>query len=442
MNASQLSLSLLSLVRDSRFRVKMTEADYQRLQLFNMTLHRCMADPACNQSPLAHRNHTDVLELNVPGDGSPWLRATIAVVYFAVSAVGLVGNAMVLFLLHTSGGTTAKSTINFFVFNLAVTDLLFSATMPLWAVDAALDYRWPFGLCACKAASFLSSLNLFGSVFFLAAMSVTRYCSVATALKPSRRMSASRQECTVRLVAVLIWAGSVLAAAPRGVFAEVAEVGEDQACLLRFPAGTFWLGLHHLLRVVAGFLLPYVVIILSYALLLRFLCNHGDPGRRRRARVSRSVAVVILSFCICWLPNNLFTVWGLLIHLDAVEWSSAFYLAHTYAVPVAVCLAQVNGCLNPVLYCLMRREHRKALGGFVGRGRLSSVSKACLSALGCGDAKAREDQLATLQIHRRLKSYIPAVLSSTVEMVLRSSFPVHSRPTRRDRVSEKVSPRA
>ncbi|KAJ8372475.1 hypothetical protein AAFF_G00289200, partial [Aldrovandia affinis] len=164
--------------RESPSVVKMAAADYRRLHLFNMSLHRCLADAsACDHARLLYGNATDILDLDVPGDGSPWLRAAIAAVYFTVSAVGMAGNTVVLYLLRASGGA-AQSTVNFLIFNLAVTDLLFSAVMPLWAADTALDYRWPFGECACKLASFLTSLNLFASVFFLAAMSVTRYCSV------------------------------------------------------------------------------------------------------------------------------------------------------------------------------------------------------------------------------------------------------------------------
>ncbi|XP_061112045.1 relaxin-3 receptor 2-like [Conger conger] len=384
----------------------MSALGHQRLKYFNMTFDLCRDWPVCNRTEAIPRNLSHALEPREPydlGDDSSWLRFLIATVYFAVSAVGLVGNATVLFLLRPGGGAT-KGAIDLFVVNLAAADLLFSAAMPLWAVDTALDYRWPFGGLACKMASFLTSLNVFASVLFLAAMSVTRYCSVALALRPggARAGGRARPGRAPLLGSVLIWAGSVLAAAPRAAFAEVAEVGGDSVCLLHFPQGTYWLGLHHLLRVVLGFLLPYAVIVLSYLLLLRFLCNHGDRGGRRRARVSRSVAAVILAFCVCWLPNNVLTVWSLLVHLDAVTWSAAFYAAHTYVFPLTACLAQANGCLNPALYCLMRREHRRALGSLLCGPRLSAAFKACLSALGCsrGGAGGRGGGLA-LPLHSR-----------------------------------------
>ncbi|XP_023686246.1 relaxin-3 receptor 1-like [Paramormyrops kingsleyae] len=371
----------------------MSDSDYQRLIQFNKTFHHCYVDPSCNHMQLIYHNVTEVDNLNLPGDGSPFLRTTISLVYCAVCAMGLVGNALVLFLLHSSR-STSKTTINFFVFNLAVTDLLLSMVLPFWATDVALDYSWPFGWCMCKVVSFLTSLNVYASVFFLTAMSVTRCCSVATALKPVKPVC--QRMCTVRLMTSLIWLGALLSATPSAVFAEVSAVGVDQACLLRFPQGTFWLAVHQLQRVVLGFLIPYIVIALSYILLLRFLCKQPLTGANhlRQAKVSRSVVVVVLSFCTCWFPNNIITSWGVLIKLDLVELSKSYYLTHTYIFPLATCLAHINSCLNPVIYCLMRKEYRKGLSHLLWKSSFSTFSKACLSAVRYSHVKVQEDNFA------------------------------------------------
>ncbi|XP_054619561.1 relaxin-3 receptor 1-like isoform X2 [Dunckerocampus dactyliophorus] len=259
----------------------------------------------------------------------------------------------------------------------ALAHLLFSLALPFWAVDIALDYSWPFGVGVCKAVSLLTGLNVFASCFFLTAMSLTRYCYVATALKPSA--SVCSRSCTSPLVTAFIWAGALIAAAPRGVFAALSRVGtsNDTACLLRFPDGTAWLGINQLLRVVLGFLLPYTTIILSYLLLLRFLCRHKLKGSnsRRKANVSKSVAVVVLSFCACWFPYNILTLWSILIHLDIVDISPSFYVVQTYFFPLANCLAFTSSCFNPVIYCLVRKEYRVALHNVFFKLNLAIMSK-------------------------------------------------------------------
>ncbi|XP_061670740.1 relaxin-3 receptor 1-like [Syngnathoides biaculeatus] len=355
----------------------MPTSDHKRMELFRNFLTGCGVDLSCNSSHLLPHNissYTGGLEL--AGDGSPWLRIIISVLYFAVATAGVVGNLLVLFLLYSTR-TITTGTINFFVFNLALAHLLFSLALPFWAMDIALDYSWPFGMVTCKAVSLLTGLNVFASCFFLTAMSLTRYCFVATALKPSA--SPCSRPCTSPVVTAIIWVAALVAATPRALFADSRSVGigNDTACLLRFPDGTAWLGINQLLRVVFGFLLPYATIILSYLLLLRFLCRHKLKGSnsRRKADISRSVAVVVLSFCVCWFPYNILTLWTALIQLDIVDISPSFYGAQTYFFPLANCLAFTSSCFNPVIYCLVRKEYRAALRNIFFKLSFAIMSK-------------------------------------------------------------------
>ncbi|XP_061598026.1 relaxin-3 receptor 1-like [Cololabis saira] len=342
----------------------MSNTDFKKFEFFNSILNACSVGPSsCNSSHFSFHNASNSSGLEISDDGAPWLQILISVVYFIVATAGVLGNMLVMFLLYSTH-TITTGTINFFVFNLALAHLLFSLALPFWAVDIALDYSWPFGLATCKAVSLLTGLNVFASCFFLTAMSLTRYCYVATALKPSA--SLCTRSCTFPVATAFIWVGALIAATPRAVFADLSHVGSgnDTACLLRFPDGTAWLGINQLLRVVLGFLLPYAIIIMSYLLLLRFLCRHklkGSSSSRRKADVSKSVAVVVLSFCACWFPYNILTLWGVLIQLDVIDISKSFYSAQTYFFPLANCLAFTSSCFNPVIYCLIRKEYRAAL---------------------------------------------------------------------------------
>lgn len=354
----------------------MSNTDYKRLEMFRSILNGCSVGPFCNASQLIFNSTGVESGLEIVGDGSPWLRVVISVVYFVVATAGVLGNLLVMFLLYSTH-TITTGTINFFVFNLALAHLLFSLALPFWAVDIALDYSWPFSLTTCKAVSLLTGLNVFASCFFLTAMSLTRYCYVASALRPSAFLCS--RSCTFPVATAFIWAGALIAAAPRAVFADLSHVGSgnDTACLLRFPDGTAWLGINQLLRVVLGFLLPYATIILSYLLLLRFLCRHKLKGANswRKADISKSVAVVVLSFCACWFPYNVLTLWSVLIQLDIVDISPSFYLAQTYFFPLANCLAFTSSCFNPVIYCLVRREYRVALHNVLFKLSMAILSK-------------------------------------------------------------------
>lgn len=311
--------------------------------------------------------------MELQGDSSSLLvRAMIACVYSVVCALGLVGNVLALCLLH-SRYRQKQSSINCFVMGLAITDLQFVLTLPFWAVDTALDFRWPFGRVMCKIVSSVTTMNMYASVFFLTAMSVARYYSISSALKMhSRRAAATRAKWT----SVGIWVVSVLVTLPHAIYSTSVQVSDEELCLVRFPESGSWdpqllLGLYQLQKVLLGFVIPLVVITVCYLLLLRLIlsrrvtCAAGpeiQQGRQsRRSKVTKSIAIVVLSFFLCWLPNQALTLWGVLIKFDLVPFSKAFYNAQAYAFPLTVCLAHTNSCLNPVLYCLIRREFRAGL---------------------------------------------------------------------------------
>ncbi|KAI4872365.1 hypothetical protein NFI96_006107 [Prochilodus magdalenae] len=317
-----------------------------------------------NQSWSDAPDLADLDKSNFVADGSAVLRILISVVYSVVCALGLVGNVLVLYLMKTRRAWK-KSSINLFVTSLAVTDFQFVLTLPFWAVENALDFAWPFGKAMCKIVSYVTAANMYASVFFLTAMSVARYRAVASALESRRRRA--RVRVPARCLSAAVWASASAAALPHAIFSTTAAVSGDELCLLRFPDRSgdaqFWLGLYHAQKVLLGFLIPFAIISVCYLLLLRFITSKhaNSSGAKRRSKVTKSVTIVVLSFFLCWLPNQALTTWGILIKLNAVHFSYEYYTTQVYVFPVTVCLAHSNSCLNPILYCLMRREFRKAL---------------------------------------------------------------------------------
>uniref|UniRef100_A0A3Q0SC51 Relaxin-3 receptor 1 n=1 Tax=Amphilophus citrinellus TaxID=61819 RepID=A0A3Q0SC51_AMPCI len=320
-------------------------------------------------------NRSSALEdIDVTADGSPILRILISVVYSVVCAVGLVGNLLVFFLMRLRQGRK-RSTINVFIINLAVTDFQFVLTLPFWAVDTALDFSWPFGDAMCKIVLSVTVMNMYASVFFLTAMSVTRYLAVASALK---KKAHSRSRC-VKWVCAVLWVAATVATAPTAIFSAVTVVAGEKLCLLKFPEGHDWLALYHIQKILIAFIIPMLIVSVNYLMLLRFVRRRSmdSSNPKRRSRVTKSVAVVVLSFFCCWMPNHAITFWGVLVKFNAANWDTSYYMVHTYVFPVTVCLAHANSCLNPVLYCLMRPEIRKMLSGLFWKASTPSSTKGC-----------------------------------------------------------------
>ncbi|XP_029904513.1 relaxin-3 receptor 1-like [Myripristis murdjan] len=337
-------------------------------------------DDIFNQSFATNRSCSDedkfssLEDIDVTADGSLILRILISVVYSVVCAVGLVGNLLVFFVMSVRQGRN-KSTINFFIINLAVTDFQFVLTLPFWAVDTALDFSWPFGDAMCKIILSVTVMNMYASVFFLTAMSVTRYWSVSSALKKR----AGRRLGCVKWVCAVLWVSATVATAPTAVFSTVTVVAGEKLCLLKFPEGHDWLALYHIQKILVAFVIPMLIVSVNYLMLLRFIKQRSmqNSNTKRRSRVTKSVTIVVLSFFLCWMPNHAITFWGVLVKFNVVNWDKSYYMVHTYVFPVTVCLAHANSCLNPVLYCLMRREFRKMLRDLFWRISTPAINKAC-----------------------------------------------------------------
>ncbi|XP_046883064.1 relaxin-3 receptor 1-like [Hypomesus transpacificus] len=345
------------------------------------------------------------------------VRVIIALVYLVVCALGLVGNLLALFLLH-SRHRKNHSSIDCYVMSLALTDLQFVLTLPFWAVDTALDFRWPFGRVMCKIVSSVTTMNMYASVFFLTAMSAARYCTLVSSLKMrSPKMAAVRAKWT----SLGIWLVSVVVTLPHAVYSTTVQVSaDDELCLVRFSDSDSgrWdpqvlLGLYQIQKMLLGFVVPLVVISVCYLLLLRFILSRravggalgmdmkrqteGEKCRdRRRSKLTRSVTIVVLSFFLCWLPNQALTLWSVLIKFDQVPFNKAFYNAQAYAFPLTVCLAHTNSCLNPVLYCLIRQEYRAGLKELLVRASLSIRSFLTLALRG---RKVEESMPGMVVVH-------------------------------------------
>ncbi|XP_076011536.1 relaxin-3 receptor 1-like [Genypterus blacodes] len=318
-----------------------------------------------NRSSVELFRYDNLEDIDLTADGSPILRFLVCLVYSVVCAVGLMGNLLVLFFIRVRK-ERKKSKVNFFVLNLAVTDFGFVLTLPFWAVDTALDFSWPFGDAMCKIILSVTVMNMYASVFFLTAMSVTRYWCVASAL---RNRNGGRS-CSVKWISAGIWTLATLATAPTAIYSTVSNVTGEKLCLLRFPGGQYWLALYHIQKIVVGFVVPMCIVSVSYIMLLRFIHTRSltSSNPRRRSKLTRSVTIVVLSFFLCWMPNHAITLWSVLVKLNAVHWDRAYYTVHTYVFPVTVCLAHTNSCLNPIIYCLMRKEFRGKLRGLIHRG--------------------------------------------------------------------------
>ncbi|XP_051901680.1 relaxin-3 receptor 1-like [Pristis pectinata] len=319
-------------------------------------------DNVWNSSYLQELNNTflfDLSRLRPPESLDAALRIVTVLLYSVLCAVGLLGNLLVLYLARGGGGPNQPA-IHVFVFSLALTDFQFVLVLPLWAAEVALDHDWPFGDGMCKLALFLTVLNMYASVFFLTAMSVSRCCSVAQTLRASRK---PQRRTTLKWVSLGIWIAAALVSLPPTIYSRTVDLNGADLCIQKFPGGEYSLALYHIQKVTVAFICPLIIISVSYLLILNFLRRHNlrSNNPRRHSKVTRSITTLVLFFFLCWLPNHAITFWGVLVKLDMAPWDTSYYIVHSYIHPLSILLANTNSCLNPIIYCLVTRQFRKSL---------------------------------------------------------------------------------
>ncbi|KAF2979054.1 hypothetical protein EK904_013045 [Melospiza melodia maxima] len=91
-------------------------------------------------------------------------KVLIPICYLLVCALGLSGNALVIYVVLRHA--KMKTVTNIYILNLAVADVLFMLGLPFLATQNAISY-WPFG-------SFLCRLGLY---FFMVVLSYANSCA-------------------------------------------------------------------------------------------------------------------------------------------------------------------------------------------------------------------------------------------------------------------------
>ncbi|KAL1261240.1 hypothetical protein QQF64_006505 [Cirrhinus molitorella] len=103
---------------------------------------------------------------------------------------------------------------------------------------------------------------------------------------------------------------------------------------------------------VVGFIIPFLVILLCYAGILRTLLrnnNSANKQRYTRNKAIRMIVVVMLAFLVSFMPYHIQRT----LHLHFKNRKTAKCEEIIYmqkSVVITLCLAAANSCFDPMLY--------------------------------------------------------------------------------------------
>ncbi|XP_029360128.1 chemokine-like receptor 1 [Echeneis naucrates] len=270
------------------------------------------------------------------GEVIPPIAIISATIYCVIFLVGTLGNGLVIYVT----GCRMKKTVNSVWFlNLALADFLFTGFLIFMIISAAQNYTWNFGNLMCKVCTFMSTVNMFASVFLLMAISLDRCLSIWVVVWAQNKRSVRKAQ----IITAVIWMTAVVCSSPYATFRGTTQYHSKIKCGYR--PGTP----HNILkkfRFVVGFAIPFLVICISYvAIAVRAKRLHKTNNRRSQ----RIICAIILAFFICWLPFHVVQLvkpTGQIVNIVG---------------PLSLCLGFINSCLNPILYVFMCDEFQKKL---------------------------------------------------------------------------------
>lgn len=279
--------------------------------------------------------------------------------YSLITALGLAGNGFALVVLIRTH--RQSSPFHVYMVNLAVSDLLCVMTLPLRVLYYVNKGQWYYGDFVCRISSYTLYVNLYCSIYFMAAMSVTRFLAIVFPMQNLQLVTENR----ARLVCVCIWVFICLSSSPFLMSGQYVDTITNKTKCFEPPHGDELqklLGLNYL-SLVLGFALPFLIILLCYAGIVWTLLSRTHTSRRQKGtgnKAIRMIVIVLLTFLISFMPYHVQRT----IHLSflsRVDTTCSERGAMQKSVVVTLCLAAANSCFDPVLYFFSGEGFRSCL---------------------------------------------------------------------------------
>ncbi|KAM6338784.1 C-C chemokine receptor type 8-like [Podargus strigoides] len=284
---------------------------------------------------------------NIPAFASSFF----PVLYSLLFVAGLVGNALVIWILTVFKKVRAMTDV--YLLNLAISDLLFVFSLP-FLVQYSIRSQWTFGNAMCKIISSAYFIGFYSSAFFITIMSVDRYLAIVRSVYALQVRTAAYGVIT----SLVIWAVAILASVPDLIFFQEINYHNQMKCIPHYPdSSNGWKTFSNFEVNVLGWLIPVGVLIFCYHSILK---NLQKCHTQNKYKAMKLVFIVVIVFLFFWTPVNIMLFLDSLrnMHIiDDCQTSQRLDLA----MELAEVLSFIHCCLNPVIYAFVGEKFKKHL---------------------------------------------------------------------------------
>ena len=235
--------------------------------------------------------------------------------------VSLTGNTVIGIIVYKT--KTMRKPINFFIVNMAMSDLLSPIIWIPWWIQNLYSDSWliggPLGQAFCKLIIFLGGLSVAVSIQSLVLIAVDRFGAVVF---PLRSPLISSKLCPFFILAA--WIVAIAVRSPDLFTYKIAEYPGKLACERHWnevfgKSSSFE---NYLLSYAVVFVfIPLVLIAILYIIIYLKLKSQKIPGaqsanagqrrQQREKNVLKMAFAIVLGFAVCWLPLAIF--WFILV---------------------------------------------------------------------------------------------------------------------------------
>ncbi|KAM4749210.1 lysophosphatidic acid receptor 6-like [Rhinophrynus dorsalis] len=255
--------------------------------------------------------------------------------YSIIVALGLVLNMTSLYFFFHLPNLRSPTTV--YMKNLAFTDLLLLFTLPIRIYDHSLpNVNHDFVVQKlCEIAGAFLLLNMYGSIFLLACISLDRCLAVCFPFGSKR----FRQQAP--WICVGVWVLNVGACTLAFIFRS-SSTNTNSSCIPDHPALVTMKG-PTAGAIVMGFLVPLCVMAGSSVFLLRAVgrSQSVQEGMVNKAKIVHMLTTNVSIFLICFLPYHT-------VLISYQIWEKTCVLQEAYK--IAMLMACCNSVLDPLAY--------------------------------------------------------------------------------------------
>ncbi|XP_008433390.1 leukotriene B4 receptor 1 [Poecilia reticulata] len=248
------------------------------------------------------------------------------------------------------------------VLNLALADGFVLLSAPLFIRFLTAVRGWEFGSAACKLVHYLSSVNMYVSIYLICLMSMDRWLAVTRPFV-SQRMRTKR---SLLVLLFGVWVLAFLLSLPMPFYRSIIKKHKNNITV-NICMPYHWGSVGHpvfqyLFETVMGCLVPFSLISTCYS---SVICRLQSAKFQRRGQGSRLILLIIITFAIFWLPYHTVNIVEVACLLKNEKTGKD---CTPSARSTVVAFAYFSSAVNPILYVFAGSSHIRQAGlSFMGR---------------------------------------------------------------------------